>query len=99
MVPGLTIRVEGVGNSANQLEASKITFSPDAFAIEVAQQQQIMPTSQRPETHRLQPTRECPLQGLRSPLQIRRKQRPMQQVLWQQQPAPSQSGIQAPLRW
>ena len=41
MVPGLTIRVEGVGNSANQLEASKITFSPDAFAIEVAQQQQI----------------------------------------------------------
>ena len=41
MVPGLTIRVEGVGNSANQLEASKITFSPDEFAIEVAQQQQI----------------------------------------------------------
>jgi outer membrane protein OmpA-like peptidoglycan-associated protein len=41
MVPGLTIKVEGVGNSANQLEASKITFSPDEFAIEVAQQQQI----------------------------------------------------------
>jgi outer membrane protein OmpA-like peptidoglycan-associated protein len=42
MVPGLTINVEGVGNAANQLEASKISFSPDAFAIEVAQQQQIM---------------------------------------------------------
>jgi outer membrane protein OmpA-like peptidoglycan-associated protein len=41
MVPGLTISVEGVGNAANQLEASKITFSPDAFAIEVAQEQQI----------------------------------------------------------
>ena len=42
MVPGLTIKVEGVGNANNQLEASKITFSPDAFAIEVAQEQQIM---------------------------------------------------------
>jgi outer membrane protein OmpA-like peptidoglycan-associated protein len=41
MVPGLTINAEGVGNSYNQLEASKITFSPDEFAIEVAQQQQI----------------------------------------------------------
>jgi outer membrane protein OmpA-like peptidoglycan-associated protein len=41
MVPGLTIKVEGVGNADNQLEASKITFSPDAFAIEVAQEQQI----------------------------------------------------------
>jgi outer membrane protein OmpA-like peptidoglycan-associated protein len=41
MVPGLTITVEGVGNADNQLEASKITFSPDAFAIEVAQQQEI----------------------------------------------------------
>jgi outer membrane protein OmpA-like peptidoglycan-associated protein len=41
MVPGLTISAEGVGNAANQLEASKITFSPDEFAIEVAQEQQI----------------------------------------------------------
>ena len=41
MVPGLTIKAEGVGNADNQLEASKITFSPDAFAIEVAQQQEI----------------------------------------------------------
>ena len=41
MVPGLTINAEGIGNSSNQLEASKITFSPDEFAIEVAQQQQI----------------------------------------------------------
>ena len=42
MVPGLTISAEGVGNANSQLEASKITFSPDAFAIEVAQQQEIM---------------------------------------------------------
>jgi outer membrane protein OmpA-like peptidoglycan-associated protein len=41
MVPGLTINAEGVGNADNQLEASKISFSPDAFAIEVAQQQEI----------------------------------------------------------
>jgi outer membrane protein OmpA-like peptidoglycan-associated protein len=41
MVPGLTVDAEGVGNAANQLEASKITFSPDEFAIEVAQEQQI----------------------------------------------------------
>jgi outer membrane protein OmpA-like peptidoglycan-associated protein len=41
MVPGLTIAAEGVGNADNQLEASKISFSPDAFAIEVAQQQEI----------------------------------------------------------
>lgn len=42
MVPGLTISAEGVGNADNQLEASRITFSPDVFAIEVAQEQQIM---------------------------------------------------------
>ena len=42
MVPGLTISAEGVGNADSQLEASKITFSPDAFAIEVAQQQEII---------------------------------------------------------
>lgn len=41
MVPGLTIKAEGVGNSSGQLEASKITFSPDVFAIQVAQEQQI----------------------------------------------------------
>lgn len=41
MVPGLTINAEGVGNGSSQLEASKISFSPDVFAIEVAQQQQI----------------------------------------------------------
>lgn len=39
MVPGLTIKAEGVGNSSGQLEASKITFSPDVFAIQVAQEQ------------------------------------------------------------
>ena len=42
MVPGLTIDAEGVGNAKGQLAASKITFSPDEFAIEVAEEQQIM---------------------------------------------------------
>ena len=42
MVPGLTIDAEGVGNGSGQLEASRITFSPDEFAIQVAQKQQII---------------------------------------------------------
>lgn len=41
MVPGLTIDAEGVGNAQGQLEASKITFDPNVFAIEVAEEQQI----------------------------------------------------------
>jgi outer membrane protein OmpA-like peptidoglycan-associated protein len=41
MVPGLTIEAEGVGNAKGQLDASKISFYPDTFAIEVAQEQQI----------------------------------------------------------
>jgi outer membrane protein OmpA-like peptidoglycan-associated protein len=42
MVPGLTINAEGMGNASGQLEANKITFSPDEFAIQVAQEQQII---------------------------------------------------------
>jgi hypothetical protein len=42
MVPGLTIDAEGVGDSKGQLVASKITFIPDEFAVEVAEEQQIM---------------------------------------------------------
>jgi outer membrane protein OmpA-like peptidoglycan-associated protein len=42
MVPGLTIEAEGVGNAKGQLAASKITFIPDEFAVEVAEEQQIM---------------------------------------------------------
>ncbi|HMD19094.1 MAG TPA: OmpA family protein [Alloacidobacterium sp.] len=41
MVPGLTIDVEGVGNAKGQLDAKKIVFDPDTFAIEVAEEQQI----------------------------------------------------------
>ncbi|WP_035356989.1 OmpA family protein [Edaphobacter aggregans] len=41
MLPGLTISVEGVGNSKGQLDAGKITFNPDTFAVEVAEEQQI----------------------------------------------------------
>ena len=41
MVPGLAIEAEGVGNSKGQLEARKISFTPDEFAIEVAEEQQV----------------------------------------------------------
>jgi outer membrane protein OmpA-like peptidoglycan-associated protein len=41
MVPGLTIEAEGVGNSNGQVDASKITFTPDEFAIEIAEENQI----------------------------------------------------------
>jgi outer membrane protein OmpA-like peptidoglycan-associated protein len=42
LLPGLTIEAEGIGNSNGQLEASKISFTPDDFAIEVAQEQQVL---------------------------------------------------------
>lgn len=41
MVPGLTIDAEGVGNAKGQLDASKVSFSPDDFAVEVAEEKQI----------------------------------------------------------
>ena len=42
MLPGLTIEAEGMGNAKGQLEAKHISFYPDTFAIEVAQEQQIL---------------------------------------------------------
>ena len=33
--------MEGVGNSKGQLDAGKITFNPDTFAVEVAEEKQI----------------------------------------------------------
>ena len=42
MVPGLGIEAEGVGNAQGQLDATKISFSPDDFAISIAEEQQIM---------------------------------------------------------
>jgi outer membrane protein OmpA-like peptidoglycan-associated protein len=42
MVPGLTIEAEGVGNAKGQLAAKTISFVPDVFAVEVAEEQQIM---------------------------------------------------------
>ena len=46
MLPGLGIEAEGVGNAKGQIDASKITFSPNDFAIEVAEEQQIMANQQ-----------------------------------------------------
>ena len=42
LLPGLNIEVEGVGNSVGQLEAHKISFTPDDFVIEVAEEQQVL---------------------------------------------------------
>jgi len=42
LLPGLNIEVEGVGNSVGQLEAHTISFTPDDFAIEVAEEQQVL---------------------------------------------------------
>ena len=42
MLPGLTIDAEGVGNADGQVEANKISFTPDGFAIEVAEEQQMI---------------------------------------------------------
>jgi outer membrane protein OmpA-like peptidoglycan-associated protein len=42
LLPGLTIEAQGIGNSNGQLEARKISFTPDDFAIEVAQEQQVL---------------------------------------------------------
>jgi outer membrane protein OmpA-like peptidoglycan-associated protein len=41
MLPGLTITADGVGNGKGQLDAKKITFSPDVFDVEVAEEKQI----------------------------------------------------------
>jgi len=42
LVPGLTIQAKGVMNTEGQLDAKKVSFHPDAFAVTVAQEQQIM---------------------------------------------------------
>jgi outer membrane protein OmpA-like peptidoglycan-associated protein len=44
LMPGLPVTVEGPGNPAGQIEADKISFAPDAFAVEIAEEQQIMAT-------------------------------------------------------
>jgi len=41
LLPGLTIEVDGIGNSVGQLDARKISFSPDDFAVEIAEEQQV----------------------------------------------------------
>jgi outer membrane protein OmpA-like peptidoglycan-associated protein len=41
LVPGLTVKAEGVGNSDNELEANKIKFCLDLFVITAVQEQQI----------------------------------------------------------
>lgn len=49
MVPGLTIQAEGVGNSKGQLDAAKIVFTPDSFAVEAAQEQQVLANKEAAE--------------------------------------------------
>ena len=54
MLPGLTIEAEGVGNANGQLVAKKITFDPDEFAVEMAEEQQI--TANQASANRAQST-------------------------------------------
>jgi len=42
LVPGLTIEAEGRGDAKGRLEAERISFNPDEFAVEVAEQQEVM---------------------------------------------------------
>jgi outer membrane protein OmpA-like peptidoglycan-associated protein len=42
LVPGLTIEAEGRGEAKGRLEAERISFNPDEFAVEVAEQQEVM---------------------------------------------------------
>jgi outer membrane protein OmpA-like peptidoglycan-associated protein len=42
MLPGLTVEVEGTGDARGRLNAEKISFSPDEFAVAVAQQQEVI---------------------------------------------------------
>ena len=41
LVPGLTITAKGTKNAEGQIDAKKVSFRPDAFAVTVAQEQQI----------------------------------------------------------
>jgi outer membrane protein OmpA-like peptidoglycan-associated protein len=42
LVPGLTVKVDGVSNGEGTVDAKLVKFRPDAFAITVAQQKQIL---------------------------------------------------------
>ena len=42
MVPGLKIEAEGVGNAKGQLEAAKLSFTPDEFLVAIAEEQQVL---------------------------------------------------------
>lgn len=42
MLPGLTIEAEGRGDAKGRLNAEKISFNPDEFAVTVAEQQEII---------------------------------------------------------
>jgi outer membrane protein OmpA-like peptidoglycan-associated protein len=61
MVPGLSVNAEGVGNAKGQLDATKITFTPDEFAIEVSQEQQII--ANRAAVNRAQSTANAGVSG------------------------------------
>jgi outer membrane protein OmpA-like peptidoglycan-associated protein len=42
LISGLPITVQGPGNAEGQIEADKISFVPDTFAVEIVEDQQIM---------------------------------------------------------
>lgn len=62
LLPGLNIEAEGVGNSVGQLDAYKISFSPDDFGIAVAEEQQVLAnkaSTQRAQTSADQAAKEA----------------------------------------
>ena len=46
LVPGLKVKVTGTRNEVGEIEAKKVVLHPDAFAIAVAQQQEILATKE-----------------------------------------------------
>jgi len=41
LVPGLAIEAKGIGNAKGQFQATKITFTPDPFAVDFAEKQKV----------------------------------------------------------
>ena len=94
-VPGLSISAEGKGNASGQLEATRITFSPDEFAIEVAEEEQIETNQSTADQAQWTANRVLRLQALPSLLPIRRKHQQTMRMQLRTLRAPSQS--QTPL--
>jgi hypothetical protein len=57
LVPGLTIEAEGRGDAKGRREAERISFNPDEFAVEVAEQQEVMANRKAAKEAKKRPAR------------------------------------------